>query len=118
MRNLIKNVELLESYIINLVHRVQAWYVFSIALYDVDDIILRGIALDRDVTIIDLIFPTYGLRMILANITLMVSSSIRFASTILDMEIPPLSRFRNSMLGGYLFNLIPKPSSSLSMIFL
>lgn len=34
------------------------------------------------------------------------------------MAIPPLGFFLTSSYGGYLFNLIPKPSSSLSMIFL
>lgn len=48
----------------------------------------------------------------------MVSSSNLGASCVLEIAIPPLSLLLKSIKGGYLFNLIPNPSNSLSMIFL
>ena len=45
-------------------------------------------------------------------------SSSKSQSTVFVIYNPPFSFFLISMLAGFLFNLIPKPSSSLSMIFL
>ena len=52
------------------------------------------------------------------NMALIVSSLTLSVSTILEMDTPPLSFLLKSIFGGILFNLIPKPSSSCSMIFL
>lgn len=46
------------------------------------------------------------------------SSSKSGLSTVLVIEIPPLSFYLKSIMGGVLFNLIPKPSNSLSIIYL
>ena len=52
------------------------------------------------------------------NMHFIKSSSKSGLSTVLVIEIPPLSFSLKSINGGYLFNLIPKPSNSLSIIYL
>lgn len=52
------------------------------------------------------------------NILFINSSSRSGFSTILVILIPPLSFSLKSINGGSLFNLIPKPSSSRSIIYL
>lgn len=57
-------------------------------------------------------------KLIIYENTFIVSSSNLGASWVLVIVIPPLSLFLYSIWGGYLFNLIPNPSNSLSIIFL
>jgi hypothetical protein len=40
------------------------------------------------------------------------------SGTVFVMAIPPLSFFRTTIAGGFLFSRMPKPSSSASMVFL
>jgi hypothetical protein len=48
----------------------------------------------------------------------LIKSSSSSQSTCLEIEIPPFCFYLNSILGGCLFNLIPNPSNSFSIILL
>ena len=56
MRNSVKDIKLLHGDFIDLVQRIEARNVFSIAFNDIDEIIFVCIAFEDDISVVDLVF--------------------------------------------------------------
>lgn len=61
MVDLIENVQLIEGDRIDLIERIQAGNVLSVALNDINDVVFSCVALDEDISIVDFVLFQDGL---------------------------------------------------------
>lgn len=98
--------------------RTDHWDVYTISFDNIDEIVYRGINLMNRHLSSALFFqppwtPTCALLILYSLMTDLIAAGVSsFRGTEFVMRIPPFSFFEMEILGGFLFNLIPKPSSS------
>jgi hypothetical protein len=94
------------------------WNVYTISFNNVDKIVYRGINLMNRHLSSALFFQrpwvlTCALLILYSLITDLIAAGVSsFRGTEFVIRIPPFSFFEMEILGGFLFNLIPKPSNS------
>ena len=126
MGNPVPDLKFFQTDGINFVENVDARAEDSVTLNGVNEIIWGGVAGEGDISVDQLVLFANGsdlkkgLEIEFNRLVSLTRSSFKYSSfsVFLMIPIPPLSTFLTLILGGFLFNLIPNPSSSFSMICL